>query len=160
MCNNASKWIWFCPQPIRMGDELWIYYLGSNRDHAGRVDATGAGLETAITRAILRLDGFVSVDTDYAGGWLKTPPLIFEGSQLKLNLDTSAGGIARVEIQDASGKPMAGYTMEEADELNGNSVRMSVSWEGKSDVSKLAGKAVKLYFKLRDCKLYAFQFVK
>ena len=34
---------------------------------------------------------------------------MFEGSHLELNLDTSAGGVARVEILDASGKQIDGY---------------------------------------------------
>ena len=154
-----SKWLWALPQPVRMGDELWIYYLGSNRDHSDRVDSQADGRATAITHAVLRLDGFVSADAAYTGGWLTTPPLVFDGNRLELNLDTSAGGFARVEIQDAAGKPIPGYTVGEADELNGNSVRMQVSWKGKTDVSKLARKPVKLHFKLLDCKLYAFQFL-
>src|SRR6185503_20519855 len=101
---------------------------------------------------------FVSVDANYSGGMLTTPPLIFAGAGLELNLDTSAGGVALVEVCDTAGKPIADYTLSEADALNGNNVRMPVTWKGKSDVSKLAGQAIKLRFKLRDCKLYAFQF--
>lgn len=153
-----SKWIWPCPRPIRMGDELWFYYMGTNKDHARRPDPTAAKTTSALTRAILRLDGFVSVDAHYGGGELTTPPIVFEGSELELNLDTSAGGSVRVEIQDASGRPISGHTLEEADELNGNSVRMPVSWRGSHSVAALAGKPVKLHFRMRDCKLYAFQF--
>jgi hypothetical protein len=155
-----SKWVWALPQPIRMGDELWIYYMGTNRDHQGRVDPASPGHESALSRAILRLDGFVSADADYSGGWLRTPPLVFEGRGLELNLDTSAGGLARVEIQDAGGKPIPGYGMNEADSLNGNGVRLPASWRGSRDVSALSGRPVRLHFKLRDCKLYAFQFSK
>ncbi|MBM3854144.1 MAG: hypothetical protein FJ399_13475, partial [Verrucomicrobia bacterium] len=25
-----SKWLWWMPSPIRMGDELWLYYFGAN----------------------------------------------------------------------------------------------------------------------------------
>ena len=49
-------------------------------------------------------------------------------------------------------------SLAEADELNGNSVRMPVSWHGRQDVGPLAGRPVRLHFRLRDCKLYAFQF--
>jgi hypothetical protein len=64
-----------------------------------------------------------------------------------------------VELQDESGEPIRGYTLKEADRLNGNSVDMKVSWGAKLDVGALAGKAVKLRFVLRNCKLYAFQFI-
>ena len=86
----GSRWVWALPRPIRMGDELWIYTVGANWDHNGAVDPEAKRPESALSRAILRLDGFVSADAAYAGGWLRTPPLIFEGRRLELNLDTSA----------------------------------------------------------------------
>ena len=54
--------------------------------------------------------------------------------------------------------PLLSYGLDEADELNGNSLRMTVVWGGSSDVSVLSGTPIKLHFKLRSCKLYAFQF--
>ena len=153
-----SKWVWAFPQPIRMGDELWIYYWGANWDHEGRLDQGVEQRESAITRAVMRLDGFVSADADYSGAVLITPPLVFEGRELELNLDTSAGGAALVEIQDVSGKPVAGLTLSDADELNGNSVEMGVSWKGRHDLSMVSGQPVKLHIRMRSSKLYAFQF--
>ena len=58
----SSKWVWAFPQPVRMGDELWIYYQGQNMDHSQRVDPKAPGRLDGISRAILRLDGFVSAD--------------------------------------------------------------------------------------------------
>lgn len=153
-----SKWIWAMPRPVRMGDELWIYYYGHNADHSGRLDPAAKQEMGAISRAVMRLDGFVSADFNYSGGTLLTPPIRFEGSKLELNLDTSAGGVARVAILDADGQPIPGFTLIESDQLNGNSVRMPVSWKGSQDVSSLAGKTVRLHIKARSAKLYAFQF--
>jgi len=155
-----SKWAWAMPNPIRMGDEIWIYYVGSNANHNGVVDtATTSGkLINAISRAVMRLDGFISADASYEGGELITPPLLFEGETLELNLDTSAGGSVRVELLDQDGKPIEHFTADEATQLNGNSVRMPVSWGENRDVSKLAGTPVKIRFIMRDCKLYAFGF--
>ena len=56
------------PNPIRMGDELWIYYVGLNRDENGIVDPLAERKLTGIDRAVLRLDGFVSADVGYGGG--------------------------------------------------------------------------------------------
>ncbi len=154
-----SKWIYPVLRPVRMGDELWIYYMGTNHDHAGRVDPKSVREESAITRAILRLDGFVAAEADYEGGSLLTPPLRFTGSTLELNLNTGAGGVAKVEILDASGEPIRGFTMAEADERNGNGVRLLASWNGgATDVSQLSGRPVRLRFKMRAAKLFAFQF--
>lgn len=154
-----SKYVWPLVQPVRMGNELWIYYQGTNQDHSLRLDKKASQPETAISRAILRLDGFVSVDAAYSGGWLTTPPLVHNGSRLELNLDTSAGGTAQVEVRDIAGKSIAGYRLADADAMNGNSVSMNVSWKGKSDVSSFAGKPFRLHFKLKNCRLYAFQFL-
>lgn len=64
-----------------------------------------------------------------------------------------------MEIQDASGMPIPNYTLEDCDFLNGNSVRMAVSWKGQADISSLVGRAIRLHLRMRSCKLYAFQFV-
>ena len=76
-----------------------------------------------------------------------------------MNIDTSAGGILRAEIQSADGQPIDGYTLADSDEHNGNSVHMPVRFQGKSDVSGLAGVPIRLHFQMYDCKLYAFQFI-
>ena len=154
-----SKWLYPTLRPVRMGDELWIYYTGTNHNHAGRLDAKAAREETSLSRAVLRLDGFVAAEADYEGGVLITPPFVFTGSRLELNLNTGAGGVAKVELLRESGEPIRGFTLAEADEINGNSVRMLVSWNGgKSDVSALAGQGVRLRIKMRAAKLFAFQF--
>ena len=56
------------------------------------------------------------------------------------------------------GEPIEGYTLADSDEHNGNSVSMPVRFQGKSDVSGLAGEPIRLHFQMYDCKLYAFQF--
>ncbi|MCX6623119.1 MAG: hypothetical protein NTY38_19040 [Acidobacteria bacterium] len=153
-----SRWVWAFPRPVRMGDELWVYYFGGNHDHAQRLDPAAKHELNGLSRAVMRLDGFVSADFDYGGGSLITPPIRFEGSRLELNIDTAGGGTGRVEIFDATGAPIEGFTLADASQLNTNNVRATVSWRGRTDVSSLAGKAIRLHFKMRATKLYAFQF--
>jgi hypothetical protein len=153
-----SRWLWPMPGLVRQGNEIWIYYYGMNIDHSWRVDPQSPSVQTGISRAVLRLDGFMSADFDYTGGTILTPAIRFEGSRLELNLDTGAGGLGRIEIQDEQGRPIPGFTLADADFLNGNSVRMTASWKGNPDVSSLAGKPVRLLIKMRSAKLYAFQF--
>jgi len=154
-----SKWIYPVLRPISMGDQLWIYYFGTNRDHASRLDSQAVERESAISRAILRLDGFIAAVADYAGASLITPPLLFQGKRLELNLAAGAGGYARIEILDESGKPAPGFTLHDSDELNGNSVRMAATWNGQTDLSALEGKPIRLHIRMRSAKLYAFQFL-
>lgn len=113
--------------------------------------------QTRLRRYTLRLDGFVSVQAPYSGGELITKPLIFTGEQLRMNVATSAAGSVRVEIQDASGKPIPGFTLVDSAEHVGDAIAHVVSWNGR-DLSQIAGQPVRLRFVLRDADLYAFQF--
>ncbi len=151
-----SQTIWPDGNAIRVGDELWFYFAGLDVHHKEQSQKESHG---ARGRAVLRLDGFISADAAYTGGELTTVPLIFKGNRLQLNVDTSAGGEVRVEIQDASGRPVKGFAESDADGINANSVRAAVGWHGKTDVSSLAGKPIRLRFVMRDTKLYAFQFL-
>jgi len=157
-----SRYVWAMPNPIRMGDELWIYYVGSNRDHYRNIDRSAPdGTHLAgIGRAVLRLDGFISADAGYRGGQLTTPLTRFSGGRLELNVATSGGGSVEVELLDEQGQPIDGYSRADSRPINGNSVRMPVRWKSTDDVSKLAGHPVQLRFYMQDCKLYAFQFLR
>ena len=154
-----SRTVWALPNPIQMGDELWIYFAGSNVDHADQRDPAADKTLTGIGRAVMRLDGFVSADVEYTGGEIVTPTIRFAGSALQLNLDASGGGSVRVELLDAKGQPVKGFARSDATPLCGNSVRMPVAWGDVRDVSPLAGKPIKIRFLMQDCKLYAFRFV-
>ena len=114
-------------------------------------------------RAVFRKDGLTGVEADYTGGEFTTPPVIFEGEALHLNIDTSATGLARVEIQQENGKPLGGYALEECDRIHTtNSTNRTVTWrKGRVEVGDLSGKPVRLRFELRyGVKLYAFRFGK
>ena len=87
-----------------------------------------------------------------------TKPLTFAGGKLVLNLSTSAAGGVRVEIQDEAGRPISGYGAEACDEIVGDRIERTVSWKGRDDVSRLAGKAVRLRFVMKDADLYSIRF--
>ena len=64
----------------------------------------------------------------------------------------------RVELQTAEGDPLPGFTLDECDELFGDTLDRTVSWDGQADLSAVAGTPVRLRFVLRDADLFAFQF--
>jgi len=158
--------------PDTAGREMYLYYRASDwlhgwdRDERNKRLLSKAGLAAdqniaVISRLVLRRDGFVSVRGSYTGGEFTTPPLIFQGSKLVLNVDTSATGVARVGLLDENGKPLEGFSVGQCDRIHTcNEINRVVTWRNKSDVSRLAGKPVRLRFALRNCDLYAFQFVK
>lgn len=119
---------------------------------------TGEATSGALRRYTLRLDGFVSASAPMSGGELLTRPLTFQGAKLALNLATSAAGEVRVEIQDADGKPLPGFALEDCPPIFGDSIERTVTWKGGGDVSALAGKPVRLRFTLKDADVFAFRF--
>lgn len=155
-----SKQIWVMPNPIVMDDEIWIYYSGRNWDRTGRMDpdAPDGKRRAAISLAIMRLDGFVSVDAPYEGGEIITKPIKFKGDKLEINADTGAGGSIRVEILDKDGYPIPGFSIDESYWIIGNSVRFPASWKSDKNLKSINGETVRLRFVMRDCKLYSFQF--
>ena len=143
---------------IRQGDEIWQYYHGTAHTH-GAYTSDENQYYGAICRLVQRLDGFVSADADYTGGEFTTPLLTFTGEQLQLNVDCSALGQVWVEVRDEHNHAIPGYTMADAIDVDRNQTAAPVSWREREDVAELVGRPVRLHFKLRACKLYAFQFV-
>lgn len=111
-----------------------------------------------LRRYTIRMDGFVSVQAPMAGGELVTKPLKFDGARLVLNFSTSAAGSVQVEIQSPDGKPIEGFALADCPEIFGDAIEREVAWKGGPDLSRLAGKAVRLRFVLKDADLYALRF--
>jgi hypothetical protein len=139
------------------GDEMWLYFV-TWESHMMRKE--GGEYRPTVSRTVFRRDGFTAVEADYTGGEFTTPPVTFEGGELHVNVNTSALGLLRVEMQDLEGKPIRGFTLEDCDRIHTtNSTRKTVRWRGESRVAALAGKAVRLRFELRyGIKLYSFRF--
>jgi hypothetical protein len=112
----------------------------------------------ALRRYTLRIDGFVSVNAPLAGGEMLTRPLVFRGRELVMNYSTSGAGSIRVEIQNADGRAIPGFSLESAEIMFGDSLQQAVLWKGGSDVSRLAGKPVRLKFEVKDADLYSIRF--
>jgi len=109
-------------------------------------------------RYTLRLDGFVSVNAPLSGGEIITKPVIFSGKQLEINYATSAAGQVRVELQDAEGKPLPGFSLEDCEPIWGDHVSRLVEWKSGEDVGALAGRPVRLRFELSDADLFSLRF--
>ncbi|MCC6234894.1 MAG: exo-alpha-sialidase [Verrucomicrobiales bacterium] len=111
-----------------------------------------------LERFTLRLDGFASAHADFRGGELLTRPFTFQGSRLELNLATSAGGSARVELQDEHGAPLPGFTLADSPEIITDAVQHEVRWKTDADLGAWSGKPVRLRVALRDADLFSFRF--
>lgn len=109
-------------------------------------------------RYVLRTDGFISIHAGIEKGELITKPLRFKGSHLQLNLSTSAGGSVHVEIQDAAGKRIDGYTLSDCEPIFTDDIDHVVTWKKSRDVSGLAGRTIRLRFVLQEADIYSFRF--
>lgn len=136
--------------------EIWVYYVGFRKGHVA--ESRGENEESTINLARLRLDGFVSLTAGQGSATTRT--LTFAGTQLAINAATAGDeGFVGVEILEGrTGQPLPGYGREDFDAFRGDSVRHTVTWKGRADVSSLAAKPVKLRFHLQRSKLFSFQF--
>lgn len=111
-----------------------------------------------LRRYSMRLDGLSSLRAPYEGGEFVSKALTFTGKKLLINFQTSAAGGIRVEIQDEEGSPLEGYALNDAVETIGNEIERSVRWKHGADVSRLAGRTIRLRFVMKDADLFALRF--
>ncbi len=139
------------------GDEMWLYYVASDGHF---MLEGGHQFRNVMSRVVFREDGFTAVEAEYAGGEFTTPVLTFTGNELHLNVETSALGLVQVEVQDESGKPLPGFSLQDCDRIHTtNSTDRRVTWrKGHSDIGTLSSRPVRLRFELMyGAKLYAFR---
>lgn len=138
---------------VQTGDaELSIYWA----EHYDNYPAKE--IMPRLQRGTLRLDGFISVNAPYAGGELLTKPILFTGKHLAINYSTSAPGSVKVEIQDAGGKPVPGFALDDCIEIWGDEIERIVAWKAGHDLSSLMGNPVRLRFLMKDADLYSIKF--
>jgi len=146
---------------VRRGSEIWQFVGGHGGSGTGYHSPWTQEKPAPLYRYVQRVDGFVAAEAGYMGGSLKTRPLRFQGNRLKLNIDTGAVGYAQVGFLDEQGQPIPGYSLDDCVYINGDYLGTPVEWMSRgTDVASLAGKTVRLVFRMRGAKLYAMQFVK
>lgn len=155
--SESANMTFMGPGLVIRGDELWQYGTGFHSRH-GDMEARKRKTDGVIYRYVQRLDGFVSLDFDNAGGCCVTAPVKVDGPRLLLNVDTTVLGQLRVGLQDADGKPINGFGTDDCKVLRTNSTRAEVSWTGGRDLVTLKGREVRLSLAGSRAKLYSFRF--
>lgn len=146
--NRSNYMTWGLVQLPGNDRELSVY----------ATEAYYTGPDSRVRRFTYRVDGFVSVHAEKRGGTLLTKPLTFDGNKLIANFATGSGGQVRVTLTDADGKPLPGFSAAQCRPLVGDEIAGVVQWTGGGDLSKLAGKVIRLRFDLKDADLYSLQF--
>ncbi len=146
--------------PILRDDELWFYYTGlkwrGSFTYVGTfpngeyVPIPGKDRDGgAICLAVLRRDGFISLDAGDKQGILQTQPFQLPAEKLGVNANVR-GGDLQVEVLDE-----AGTVLSRSETLSGDLLQGTVIWQGEG-LSGLAGKTVSLRFRLRGGSLYSY----
>jgi arylsulfatase A-like enzyme len=133
-----------------VGDKLY-FYVGGTSVHGGSFhpDPSSTGL------AMLRRDGFASMDAARQEGTLTTRKLKFSGRHLFVNVDAPKGKL-QVEVLDADGNVIAPFMRNNCVPVTADSTIQCVKWKSGDDLSALAGKPVRFRFHLKQGRLYAF----
>jgi hypothetical protein len=105
----------------------------------------------------LRRDGFARLRAGSRRGRVLTKPFVAAGEALALNFATSAAGLIRIEVLDAAGQPIPGFSGRAAAKLFGDSTHRIITWPKQRRWSELNGRAIRLRFTLTDADLYAVQ---
>ena len=154
--------------PILVGNQLWFYFGGRSSAH-GREHPQSYG---AIGLATITLDRFSAIRADYQEGQLITKPMTWPGGDLLLNCTNtrypaghpySGGGEISVEVRDSGNAPLPDFSGENRARFNFVSPRSrasdlrAVKWPQDLSLATLAGRSIRLVFRLRDARLYSFQ---
>ena len=145
--NRSNYMAWGLVQLPYSDRELSVY----------ATEAYYEGPDSRIRRFTYRTDGFVSIQSPGPGEAL-TKPLLFEGNRLRINYAAFDGGSVEVEIQNAEGVSIPGFTFADFEPLTGDEIARTLWWGENGDVGMLEGFPVRLHFRLNNADLYSLQF--
>ena len=131
--------------PVVFGNELWFYYTG----YKYRTTPEGETNEGAVCRAVLRRDGFISLNAGKREGVLTTKAFLMPGTKLYVNADATNGWI-QVDILDIEGK-----TAASSEPMSGDIPQGEVKWK-KGNPESLKNYGVSLRFTLKNASFYSY----
>lgn len=118
---------------------------------------TGPG--SRLRRFTFRTDGFVSLHAGEAVADVVTHPLTMTGKELSLNVAVATGGKLQVEIQNAAGEPMPGFSLTDCPVITADVIDQRIAWTSGQEVSALRNQPIRLRFVMQQADVYALQFV-
>jgi hypothetical protein len=165
--------------PIRVADELFVFYGGAKNHHDWWITGEREGLPVpeatdlsqvayALGLAKLRADGFCSLEAGpVRNGIFVTRPVISPGEHLVINASCGSGGSIAVEVVDHNDEVVGGLGKEDCDVFSGDSVNHVVTWQGSNRVpvgsthrakypEPERGRLRSLRFFMRNAHLYSF----
>ena len=136
-----------------LGDKLVFPYTA----YSGIAPNGSRGMYTggSIGLAMLRRDGFASMDAGENTGTLTTRPVKFSGNRLFVNVAAPKGEL-RAEVLDEAGQVLAPFAAARCVPVTADSTLHEVTWGAGTDLAALRGKPVRFRFQLKNGSLYSF----
>lgn len=139
-------------------DQLYFYYGAFQGDETKRNPIgfwNGMYANASTGLAILRRDGFASMDAHGREGTLTTRPVTFKGRYLFVNTDC-LDGLLKAEILDTDGRIIQPFSIDNCVPLSCDRTLATVTWKDADDLSSLSGRPVRFRFHLTNGSLYSF----
>ena len=160
--------------PVPRGDELWFYYWGGKYrggwkwvgPHGDWTTADGSWTDGywtveddfrpdpdigAVCLAVLRRDGFISLEAGVQPGLLTTKSFVLARGDLCVNA-SSQGGVVRVDVLNHQQQILA-----TSQPLSRDTTRSVLEWQA-GDLGDWVGQEVSLRFTLRNARIYSYWF--
>lgn len=144
-----------------VGDKLYFYYTGFQGDESKKgtlssVDYyTGMYANGAAGVAVLRRDGFASMNSEGEERILYTRLVKFTGSHMFVNVD-GQNGILYIEVCQEDGRAIPGFTKDDFLPISTNNTKQIVAWKSSDSLQSLSGSNVKFKFYATNVKIYSF----
>lgn len=159
--EQRGSWRWGNIQPVGslglvVGDHIYFYVSARKGDPELKETTEWLHDANASTGlAVMRRDGFASMDAGQSTKTLTTRPLRFSGKHMFVNVDAPDGEL-RIDAIDGDGNVVEPFTREHCQPIRANSTIQQVAWNGADDLTALKGKDVRFRFQLTNGKLFAF----
>ncbi|TDD68103.1 hypothetical protein E1262_17020 [Jiangella aurantiaca] len=163
-----ATWDWgfqlAATQLLTVGDEVWLYYGAFKGKHSCPESASEPekGCQNGVDdqgnaqtgRVTWQKDRFVAFRAAAGGGTVTTRTLAPQPGGDQLRVDAATGsGILRIEVLDADGNPVPGYTAADATPIQGDVTGRLVSW---GSTTTLPSGTIRLRFVLSAGDLYSY----
>jgi hypothetical protein len=143
--DHAHAWI---DEQLPVGDQVYLYYGGYARGHkVNRFEERQIGLVR------MQRDRYVARAAGERAGTLRTAVVVPRGRTLTLNV-AAPGGEVRARLLRPDGTPLRGFDFADCRPITGDALDAPVQWKGR--LAEVRGTPVRLEFRLRRAKLYAF----
>jgi hypothetical protein len=139
--------------PVFLDNEIRYYYMGTDMSHKTHweLDPQRAGLGLAT----LKPDRFVALRTGNETAELLTYGLNLPLNKVFVNATTGPNGWIRLELLEANGKPVAGFSEDDCAPIAGDSTAHAVHWKGSDAGATIAGRPVRLRLRAQNADVFS-----